>query len=223
MKVTILRHPTEEDWILAKKCTLVTVGKDSIKPPTMEFRRKLLKANHSPVRTLMFCFHLEDIPYWVSVHLCRHVMAQPFVKTQRNDRQSNYDRNKAPQDQLVSMNWWMNAEELITIAHKRLCSKASPETREVVQMICNAVLEVNPEFDGLLVPLCEYRGGICDEFEPCGRNEKSRARMTWDGKSSTIQISVPKSVYDGVGRILLQQENSNYGTLYYPDTGGPLE
>lgn len=25
-KVDILKHPTEEDWLLCKKCTLVTVG-----------------------------------------------------------------------------------------------------------------------------------------------------------------------------------------------------
>ena len=35
-KVEILKHPTDEDWLLCKKCTLVTVGKDSEKPPTDE-------------------------------------------------------------------------------------------------------------------------------------------------------------------------------------------
>ena len=34
-------------------------------------------------------------------------------------------------------------------------------------MICDAVIETNPEFEGLLVPLCVYRGGKCDEFNPC--------------------------------------------------------
>ncbi len=33
-KVEILKHPTEEDWMLCKKCTLNTVGKDSTKLPT---------------------------------------------------------------------------------------------------------------------------------------------------------------------------------------------
>lgn len=157
--------------MLCKKCTLVTVGKDSDTPPTDEWKVRLLKARHSPIRTLEFCFRLTDIPSWVSVHLCRHVHATPFVKTQRNDRQSDFDRRKAPQDTPVSMCWYMNAEELINIAHKRLCGQASIETRNLVSMICRAVEEVNPEFKGLLVPLCVYRNGICDEFHSCGFNK----------------------------------------------------
>lgn len=166
--VEILKHPTEEDWMLAKRCTLVTVGKDSMKPPTMEWKKKLLAAQHSPIRTLEFCFKLDNIPSWVSTHLVRHIHAVPFVKTQRSDRQSEYKREDAPQSAPVSMCWFMNAEELMTIAHKRLCTQASKETRQVVKAICDKVLEVNPEFKGLLVPNCWYRGGICTEFNPCG-------------------------------------------------------
>lgn len=171
MKIEVLKHPTDEDWMLCKKCTLVTVGKDSNKPPTDEWKRRILAANHSPIRTLQFCFRLTDIPYWISVHLVRHVHATPFVKTQRNDRQDTYDRNSARQDAPVTMCWYMNAEELITIAHKRLCRQASKETRELVQAICDEVIKVNPEFSGLLVPNCVYRGGICTEFAPCGLNK----------------------------------------------------
>lgn len=174
MRVEILKHPTEADWMLCKKCTLVTVSKDSDIAPTDAWKVKLLKANHSPVRTLEFCFRLTDIPYWVSVHLVRHVHATPFVSTQRNDRQDKYDRGETPQNMPVAMCWYMNAEELITIAHKRLCSMASKETREIVQMICDEVVKTNPEFRELLVPLCAYRGGQCDEFNCCGRNAQYR-------------------------------------------------
>lgn len=171
-KVEVLKHPTEADWMLAKKCTLVTVGKDSEKAPTDEWKRKLLKAQHSPIRTLEFCFRITNLPYWVSVHLCRHIHSSPFVKTQRNDRQSAYDRGEAPQNTPVDMCWFMNAEELITIAHKRLCSQASPETRAVIAEICRQVVELNPEFEGLLVPMCAYRNGACGEFNPCGLYKK---------------------------------------------------
>lgn len=172
MKVELLKYPMMEDWQLAKACTLVTVSKSSNIPPTMEWKRKLLKAQHSPIRTLMFCFRLTDIPYWVSVHLVRHVHAVPFVSTQRNDRQDKYDRGEAPQNAPVTMCWLMNAEELLTIARKRLCTQASPETREVVKMMCDKVVELCPEFDGLFEPMCFYRGGRCDEFNCCGLNEE---------------------------------------------------
>ena len=171
MKVEILKYPTDEDWLGCKDSTMVTVGKNAINPPTMEWKRKMLKANHSPVRMLEFKFRLIDIPYWVSVHLCRHIHAVPFVKSQRNDRQNDYDRKSAPQDQLITMDWFMNAEELITISHKRLCNLASKETREVVQEICNKVVAVCPEFEGLFVPMCVYRNGLCDEFNCCGYNK----------------------------------------------------
>jgi len=177
MRIDVLKHPTAEDWMLCKKCTLVTVSKDSDIPPTEEWKVKLLKANHSPIRTLQFCFRLTDIPYWVSVHLVRHVHATPFVSTQRNDRQSKYDRASARQDAPVSMCWYMNAEELITIAHKRLCTQASEQTRAIVKQICDMVVELNPEFRELLVPNCAYRGGLCDEFNCCGLNQRYLGRI----------------------------------------------
>lgn len=170
-KVEVLKHPTDEDWILAKKCTLVTIGKDIVNPPTMEWKKKLLAAKHSPIRTLQFCFKLTNIPNFVSVHLVRHVHSTPFVKSQRNDRQNDYDRCAARQDAPVDMMWYMNAEELMTIANKRLCKQASKETQEVVQAICNAALETNPELEGLLVPNCYYRNGLCTEFNCCGYNK----------------------------------------------------
>lgn len=188
MKVEILKYPTDEDWLLCKKCTLVTVSKDSSIPPSYEWKRKILKANHSPIRTLQFCFRITDLPYWVSVHLVRHIHAVPFVSTQRDDRtDKEISRGKMPQDAPVTMCWYMNAEELMTIAHKRLCTLASKETRDVVKMICDAVETVCPEFSGLFVPNCEYRGGICEEFNCCGYNQsvlKARGCKE-DGKQDT--------------------------------------
>lgn len=168
MKVEIIKYPTEEDWLLVKQCTLCTVGKETDKPATDKFKRGILKARHSPIRELRFVFRLTDIPYWVSVHLCRHVHAQPYVKTQRNDRQTAYDRNSAPQNAPVNMMWSMNAETLITIANKRLCNLASKETRLLVREICRQVVEVCPEFSEELVPMCVRNGGVCYEMSPCG-------------------------------------------------------
>ena len=168
MKVELIKHPSTEDWILCKQCALVTVGKDSKKEPEYQWKHDILKARHSPIRVLKFAFKLE-VPYYVSVHLCRHIHSQPYVKTQRNDRQTKYDRRTAPQDMPVDMIWYMNAEELMVIANKRLCMQASEETREVVQRMRAEVLKVCPEFRGLLVPMCTYHGGTCHEMFPCNK------------------------------------------------------
>lgn len=166
MKVELLEYPTQKDWMEVKRRALVTVGKKPVNPPEIEWKRRILSARHSPIRYLRFSFYLE-VPYWVSVHLCRHTHAQPYVKSQRNDRQNDYDRNSAPQDQLVSMIWDINAEELMVIANKRLCRQASPETRAVVKKMCDLVCVYCDEFAYELVPMCIREGGLCHEMYSC--------------------------------------------------------
>lgn len=169
MNITLEKYPTDEDWDLCKKCALYTIWKEQKTEVTFEWKQKLLKARHSPCRTLMFMFRLEGIPYYVSTHLARHTYATPFISSQRNDRQSKYDRTKAPQDSPVNMMWLMNAEELMVISNKRLCNLADKTTREIVSMMCWLVKQKCPEFEDVLVPMCEYHGGICYEMFPCGR------------------------------------------------------
>lgn len=169
MNVTLLEYPVDNDWWAVKERALVTIGKTAATPPSDEWKRDILRARHSPIRRLHFAFLLEDVPYWVSVHLCRHVHAQPYVRSQRNDRQDDYDRDNATQGAPVTMIWDMNAEELMVIANKRLCHQASIETRALVSMMCEAVAEHCPEFKPFLVPLCEYRGGVCPEMFSCGK------------------------------------------------------
>lgn len=173
MKVELLKYPRDKDWLWVKECTLNTVGKKlkSTHPLYVdsEWKCRLLESEHSPIRELWFGIKME-IPYWVSVHFVRHhIGVNHYVQTQRNDRQNKYDRNSAPQGQLVSHIMSINAQELVFMAHKRLCKQASPETREVMQMIVDKVLNVCPEFETVLVPLCKYRNGKCTEMFPCNK------------------------------------------------------
>lgn len=171
MKVEILRYPTKEDWERCKLLALNTIGKKySGKEISEEWKIKILKAEHSPIRTLMFTIKLE-IPYYVSVHLVRHkIGVEHYVQSQRNDRQNNYDRNKAQQDIIVNHILDINAQGLINMLHRRLCNQADPTTRKVMELIKEKVLINNPEFEYLLIPMCEYKNGWCDEFTPCGKS-----------------------------------------------------
>ena len=176
MTIELRKYPLPDDLMWMKECTVGTMGKETKTMPTSDFVRRLLVARHSPIRELRFSYVIRDIPYWVSVHLVRHhVGFQPYVQSQRNDRQSNYDREKAPQDAPVTMRITVNAEALLTLANKRLCMKASPETREVVQRMCNLAEKVMPELKGLLVPMCEYNHA-CYEIKSCGRYEEERMK-----------------------------------------------
>lgn len=176
-KVELLKHPTADDWAWVKTCTLNTVGKRMVNQPTDDWKVKLLESEHSPISELWFGIRMT-IPYWVSVHFVRHhIGVNHYVQSQRNDRQSAYDRNTAPQDEMVSHIMSIDAMELIHMAHKRLCGQASYETRYVMQMIVAEVIKANPEMESVLVPLCDYRNGKCTEFNCCGMNEVYNERV----------------------------------------------
>ena len=173
MKCTLIKAPNVDDMFLFKRAIWITDwskrGEVPTSPPSSELLRKVLRARHSPIRVLNFAFLFEDIPSNVSVHLCRHVHAQPFVSSLRNDRQDEIDGDKAPRDTPVDMIYYVNAEELQNIANKRLCAKASSKTREAVRMMCDEAVKAMPELEEVLVPMCERCGGICYEVQPCGR------------------------------------------------------
>lgn len=231
MNVKILHGPTEEDWLRVKRAAFVTIGKDTDTPPTLEWKQKMIRANHSPVRLITFDVLLEDIPSWVSVHLVRHVHAQPFVSTQRNDRVKiaegeTYDRRKAPQDTPVDMIWHFNIEELVTISHKRLCLLASAETRSTVRQIVDVICEAYPEIPkDIFEPLCMYRGGRCDEFHPC-EYRKSHGHgfvnsRTYEDILKILEDAYSGELYSAIGDDGMKRfvENSfrlseGYGVLY---------
>ena len=76
---------------------------------------------------------------------------------------NEFDRY-APTD----LSFIINAEALINMAHKRLCSKASLETRKLMGMIKHEIEVVDPALAKHLVPMCVYRCGICSEPNSCG-------------------------------------------------------
>lgn len=65
----------------------------------------------------------------------------------------------------------INAEALINMAHKRLCSKASKETRELVEILRDKVAEVDRALARMMVRPCVAQGGICREPKCCGYNQ----------------------------------------------------
>jgi hypothetical protein len=168
MKVELIKYPSVEDLKWVKTCTLNTVGKKLSKKATIdeEWIKRLVEAEHSPIRELWFGIKME-IPYWVSVHFVRHhIGVNHYVQTQRADR-TGVDRNSKPQGEIVSHIMSVNAQELIFMAHKRLCKQASEETRAVMKEIVRQVVEVAPYMKDVLVPMCKYRNGKCTEMFSC--------------------------------------------------------
>ena len=148
-----------------------TVGKKPLdKEPSDNFKAKILLAEHSPIRLLEYDWTWEDIKQWVTVHLVRHHEGcEKFVHTQRVDRNEQLkglNRDELPQGMLNDMDMTANAQALINISRKRLCSCASPETREAWKAVIGLIKEQDPILAEKCVPECVYRG-FCPEFDRC--------------------------------------------------------
>ena len=159
-----------------------TIGKKPLsKEPSDEWKAKILLAEHSPIRLLEFDWTWDEIEQWVTTHLVRHHNGcEKFVHTQRGDRRTLYEeygvksRNELPQGALNTMDMTANAQALINISRKRLCSCASPETREAWKQVKAAIAEIDPVMASKMVPECIYRG-FCPEFmNSCGYSKTEK-------------------------------------------------
>lgn len=189
-KVTRMECP-KADWIRVVNAARRTWGKAPINhEPSDKFKRKILLAEHSPIRLLEYDFTIENLRQWVTVHLVRHHEGcEKFVHTQREDINQEIEKitkrmmdllyevgllveGWKPRDYMFQgspndMDMTCNAQAFINISRKRLCKGCpSPETRQAWELIIEYLKEVDPILASKCVPECIYRG-FCPEFERC--------------------------------------------------------
>lgn len=159
-----------------------TIGKEPLeKEPSDSWKAKMLLAEHSPIRLLEYDWSWDHIKQWVTAHLVRHHEGcEKFVHSQRGDRRAVLEeygvetRDELPQGALNNMDMTANAQALINISRKRLCSCASKETREAWNQVKEAIAEVDPIMASKMVPECIYRG-FCPEFmNSCGYSKTEK-------------------------------------------------
>ena len=161
-----------------------TIGKEPLdKEPSNSWKAKILLAEHSPIRLLEYEWTWKNIQQWVTTHLVRHHEGcEKFVHSQRGDRRAILEeynvnsRDELPQGALNDMDMTANAQALINISRKRLCSCASRETREAWQQVKAKIAEKDPILASKMVPECLYRGFWPEWINSCGysRTEKFR-------------------------------------------------
>ena len=160
MKVKVTQDTT---WNRALNAARRTAGKPMLdKEPSESWRKMALMAEHSPIKLVEYTIMFEDVRQWVGVHLLRHEHTLPYIHTQRADRR-DYLLQGQPNDQ----DFVVNAQTLINISRKRLCSCASKETREAWHAVKAAIAEIDPVMAAFMVPNCIYRG-FCPEKDSCG-------------------------------------------------------
>lgn len=166
MRVEIKNY--KDNWQEIKDAALFTIHKDNGKYPTSEWKKKILLAEHSPIRLGRFLVTLYDTPSFVIGHLVRHhVDFTPFVSSLRSDR-TKYIDNKVPDRNTPNnVRFDMNFQTAMNISRKRLCNCASKETREAWQLVKDEITKVEPELASCMVKECVYRG-FCPEMFSCG-------------------------------------------------------
>lgn len=150
--------------LMRRACKLTTNGQID----SMMSLDKIYRCEHSPMRTQMFWIEMLGIPSFVSTHLVRHSVGITghFVQTMRDDRGANEIANRLTE---VNHAMLINAQALINMARKRLCHKAHPETRLLMEHIKDHMKPVDPDLAKYMVPECIYRGDVCHELKSCGR------------------------------------------------------
>ena len=179
------------NWIRVVNSARRTWGKKPINhEPSDKFKKKILLAEHSPIRLLEYDFTIEDLRQWVTVHLVRHHEGcEKFVHTQRQDinsevevitkrlievlqqegllREGWRERDYMFQGEGNDMDMTCNAQAFINISRRRLCvGCASPETRKAWSLVIDALRDHDPILAEKCVPECLYRG-FCPEFDRC--------------------------------------------------------
>lgn len=165
LKVTA-EHLTS--WDIVYRLALATEGKTRRRDVPRGWVPKILKAEHSPIRAKQYLIRIENCPTWVWTHLVRHkIGVEFFIQSQRDDRNENpVPRAEKPQGAPCNGYIVINAQALVNISRKRLCNKASKETRQVWIAVRNAIKEIDADMSTAMKPECCYRK-FCPEMKPC--------------------------------------------------------
>lgn len=170
VKTTILK--IKGDWKdVLNDCRFTNNKLDLDKEPSDQFKKKALISEHSPIRGITFKWEWKELKHWVIVHWVRHKW-ECYVNTQRADR-IDQDRDSFRQDTPQNFRGEANIQHLIDTLRRRLCFRASKETREAAVSLKHEIHKHDRFIANVLVPNCIYRGG-CPEYSA---DEENRCKF----------------------------------------------
>ena len=166
MKIEFLKR--KGTWREIADAARTTIGMEAGEgEPSSNWKRKMLLAEHSPIRKIHINWKWTDLLWWVQTHFTRHKFGvEWWVSTSRSDR-TGIDRSTIGQDAPVNVEGEANLQAIINISRKRLCNQASKETREAWKEFLEGLKDIEPELVSVCVPECCYRGW-CYEYKSCG-------------------------------------------------------
>lgn len=161
------------DWQTVRNVARLTQGKSPIFSEVSEdFKRKMIVSRHEPLKTLNYLIIVE-CPQWVAMHLVRHKHSLHFVESSRDDITG------MPRDpnRIVKYALMANPVGLMDAAEKRLCSRASDETQELMHLIADEFIVREPLLYDRLQPSCVVKGYCPEQFNPCRYIETPRYKI----------------------------------------------
>ena len=181
-------------WIDVKNECRTTVNKDHIDgEPSSSFKKRLLIAEHSPIRLVSILWKWKQIPYYVAMEWARHKF-EKYISTQRTDR-TGVPREEKRQDAPVDFDGHANYQSIIDAWRKRLCYQATKGARELAEQFKKELKEAQPELSSVLVPNCIYRGG-CPELKTCGYYNSFLSFVGEDTQDDIFDIQKRYDLYE---------------------------
>ena len=133
----------------------------------------LYGCEHSPIRTQIFSVKMWNIPNFASVHFRTHKIGaqqfdedEHFVKSNREDRPGYSGDNGRWQP--VNHMMLLNAQSLISMSRRRLCTKAHPVVVRLMNAIKMEMKREDVQLSLRMLPDCLYRNK-CEERPSCGK------------------------------------------------------
>lgn len=181
VKVNVIKF--DVDWVEIKNLCRKTINMgDSLQEPTSNWKRKLLIAEHSPLRHSLITIEINDVPFYVMGHLVRHhVGVTPYVTTSREDR-TNIPRDERKQTDLVSMRIDLNIQSLINVSRKRLCNQADKITQKIWLEVVKEIAKYDVDVAWACVPEGIRTCGCPEKFGDCCACENIISTMDFESR-----------------------------------------
>jgi hypothetical protein len=119
-----------------------------------------------------FCQAPRSVAMQLRTHEKKHGMYF-WMGTARPDR-ADAVKGEYSREQIVPFVMKLTAKAIKEISHYRMCMKAEKTTRDFMYLFQRKLSGVEPSLAGQMMSLCEYRGGICTEFNSC-KTKKGKA------------------------------------------------
>ena len=169
MAITIELYKIQESDALLKKTIKHCWGRES-----KAGKSKMFACNDSILEIpeyYAFCTAPRSVALQMETHKKKHRFYL-WMGTARPDR-ADAVSGEYSREQTVPFVMVFTARAIKEISHFRMCKKAEAPTRDFMGVLKRTLHGIEPALAEQMMPLCKYRGGICDEFNSC-RTKKGK-------------------------------------------------